>query len=202
MKNLITLFVLILLIKINFATDKVVPASEIIKPGTTLFYRVTANNSSYPFIVKIISMDINKGITFEYDMQSATPQKAKVELTAEALKNALTLNNYFNGKNLVLQNNIAVFLSTKMYDDLKNMHPKDGDPIRTTNLKLDAKDETALSFNYTDYKKIFTTTKGAFETNEMYNEDYNYTIRYAEDAKCPIITNMDLGWKVTLEKIE
>lgn len=202
MKNLITLFVLVFIFKLNFATDKVVPASEIIKPGTTLFYRVTANNSSYPFIVKIISMDITKGITFEYDMQSATPKKAKVELTVGALKNATSMYNFFNGKDITLDNSVSVFLSTKMYNEIYNKHPKDGEHMLTAAIKLDAKDVEPLLFYNNDYKKKYATRDGLFSTNEIQNEEKNYTIRFAEDVNCPLITYMDLGWTIALEKIE
>ncbi len=202
MRKYISLVALFFLFKLNYASDKIVPASEVIKSGTTLYYRVTANNTSYPFIVKIISMDKNKGITFEYDQQSATPKKARVELTAEALRDAQSMHNLFNGKDAVLNNSISLFLSTKMYNEIYNNQPKDGGQIRSAAIKLDAKDAAPMLFNNNEYKKIYAAKDGLFSTNEIQNEETNYIIRFAEDVKCPLITYMDLGWSIALEKIE
>jgi len=59
-----------------------------------------------------------------------------------------------------------------------------------------------MLFNNNEYKKIYAAKDGLFSTNEIQNEETNYIIRFAEDVKCPLITYMDLGWSIALEKIE
>ena len=202
MKQIIALFAFVFLFNMNYAADNLVAASDIIKPGTTLHYRVNTSSTEYPFIVKIVSLDMNKGITFEYDLQSSSPKNATIEQTVDALKNAQTMYNFFNGKDVVLDNSVSVFLSKKMFNDINNLTSTENAPRKTAMIKLDANDESPIEFNLTNYRKNITTEKGVFSTNEMLSEALDYTIRFAEDAKCPIITSMDLGWTVTLKKIE
>ncbi|MEZ5054222.1 MAG: hypothetical protein R2807_11605 [Chitinophagales bacterium] len=201
MKNLMLILALFFLTKSNFAEDKVSAAHDAIKAGTTLHYIVNAGNSTYPFIVKIVSLDASKGIVFDYDLQSASPKKARVTMTKDAVENAATMYNFFSGNDVTLTNKVSVFMSQKMIHEAVG-NGNENLPSKTAEIKLNESDENYLQFNNTNNIAQLNTDKGSFATQEIFNEDMGYSIRYIDDAKCPLIISMDLGWTVKLSKVE
>lgn len=75
---------------------------------------VNNGGNSYPFIVKIVSLDMGKGIIFDYDLRNNAPIKARVEMLPQA-NTAQTMYNYFSGKDVVLNDRVSVFVSGYIY---------------------------------------------------------------------------------------
>jgi hypothetical protein len=215
MKNLMPFFFLFFGITALFANEKTIKPTEYIKAGTELHYIVNNGNNTDPFIVKIVSLDMEKGITFDYDLRSSTPLKARVEMLPQALNTAQTMYNYFSGKNVVLNDRVSVFVSGYIYyainktylSGIETISAKNGAAIKpkTAWIQLDANDEYTIPFSDTDNKSTYKTDFGNIELKEIKGKDTNksaeYTIRYINDAGCPLITYMNLGWTVELTKI-
>lgn len=215
MKNTTSFLILFFCITTLFATEKTIKPTEYIKGGTELHYMVNNGSNSYPFIVKIVSLDMGKGIIFDYDLRSSAPIKARVEMLPQALNTAQTMYNYFSGKDVVLNDRVSVFVSGYIYyainktvlSGIEAIAANNGAAIKpkTAWIQLDANDEYTIPFSDTDNKPTYKTDSGDIELKEIKGKDTNksaeYTIRYINDAACPLITYMNLGWTVELTKI-
>lgn len=214
--KILSLFIfLISYTAVVFSADKTIKPTEYIKAGTELHYIVNNGSNAYPFIVKIVSLDMEKGISFDYDLRSSSPIKARVEMLPQALNTAQTMYNYFSGKDVVLNDRVSVFVSSYIYyainktylSGIETVAAKNGAAIKpkTAWIQLDANDEYTIPFTDTDITPTYKTDFGNIELKEIKGKDTNksaeYIIQYINDARCPLITYMNLGWTVTLTKI-
>lgn len=185
-----------------YGQENTTVATAIIKEGTVLHYRISIDDDAYPFVVKIVKLDFPNSIIFDYDMQSANRLQARIEMTSNALTTAQTLYNFFDGKDEVLNNSVSLFLSTKIITAIKNEKSSVNIPAHTALIKVDESDDAQIPFTKKGEKQIYKTNIANFSTQKISNDDVGYSIQYIDDKKCPLIVSMDIGWTVTLERIE
>ncbi|MCB0508150.1 MAG: hypothetical protein R2739_10835 [Chitinophagales bacterium] len=192
MKNILFLFSFFLLSTFCFAqTENFADLATELKKGSELHYTVNTGSTSYAFIVKLESINFPQGITFEYSLMSSSPKNAKVTMTDEALQAAETMYNFFSGEDIELEDRVSVFLSQAMFEN--------ENPVR---IKLDINDPEFTNFYRSNDVDVLKTNIGNISTRSLVNDDLNYKIEYADNAACPLIINMDLGWTVKLDSIK
>lgn len=216
MKSFTILFVFLFsFTKVFSAETELKKASDVIKSGTQLFYTVNFYGSSYEFIVKVKSINMNKEIDFDYELMSSYPKKANVIIQQEALENAQTMYNYFDGKDLKLNTSFTVFVSKHVFKAINRQTLNESEAAsakygaaikpKTAWIQLDWKDEYTVQFSDNDSNPFFEDKTGKYALKEIKGKDSHkdreHTIRFMNDADCPLITYMDLGWTIELNKI-
>lgn len=202
MKSLILLFGLAWFIIPIYGQENNSLSTNYIKSGTILHYRITIDDDSYPFIVKIVKLSMPSSIVFDYDMQSANRMQARIEMTSNALNNAQTFYVFFDGKDELLNNRVSMFLSKKNISEIENEKTSVNISAHTAMIKLDENENTLIPFTLIGKEEIYKTNIANLITQKISNNDLGYSIQYIKDNNCPIIVSMNLGWTITLERIE
>ena len=112
-------------------------------------------DDSYPFVVKIIKLDMKNGVVFDYDLQSANRLQARIELTPNALNNAQTLYNFFDGNDIVLNNSVSIFLSNPILAAIRNEKTSINTPAFTALIKTDRNEEKYIPFTKIGKEQLF-----------------------------------------------
>lgn len=199
MKTFILLFGIAWFIIPVYGQESISASTNYIKSGTILHYRITVDDDSYPFIVKIVKLGMPSSIVFDYDMQSANRMQARIEMTSNALNNAQTFYVFFDGKDELLNNRVSMFLSKKIISEIENEKTSVNISAHTAMIKVDENENTLIPFTQIGKEEIYKTTIANFITQKISNNDLGYSIQYIKDNNCPIIVSMNLGWTVTLE---
>jgi hypothetical protein len=205
MKHLFILFLSV----VTAATSRAqVNIEEYVKPGTRLVYTVSANGSSYDFVVTVKDL---KGSSFDWEMGSPADQKGTIIHTPKALKEGYKLYNYFVPEIRTLDDKtLSVWISQKVFDALT----KNTDGVKMC--LYDPLDEPILMKNFGEgefviringeahklYDKMVRPAKktktGTFVIDQS-NEDY---FTYYNSPKLPIILRMRDKFFLTLKEIK
>ena len=169
----------------------------LLRKGMTLVYGVSFEGSEYDFIVHLNSFD--EGIAFDYEMTNAAGTKGRVVMSMEALTNARSQNNYFEGGEMNLVDQTTIWVSKTVFNELisnkESMISPDGG---NSSVMLQG---ARVGHDYSFFNAISNTT---------FN-DLSYVYAESEDGKAkywihlrkysPLILKMDLGWTIWLKEL-
>ena len=159
--------------------------------GNTLTYHLVNGDKQYDFIVSELVMD--KNISFRWKMTEPANITGTVKMNKKALDKATNIVDEFSNMSaLVMNNETTVWLSRKIYKNLKNQKPID--------VKFDGKEET-LTFkgNETFKVKVNDSVK---EVNVLYVESNNgHQLWILDNEINPLIIKMQLDFTIELVNV-
>ncbi len=163
-----------------------------ISKGDVLVYHVNNNGDEYDFIVTIKTFD--SMINFGYTM----PQKQKaanIIIRANAVKNAVKYNNYFDGADKTFTNESTVWLSQKNYKEIAPNNTGEAQMDMGNGLQNFKKtDASTMKITYLGEEKIITYHKALAEGgNEIW---------VLNNKTNPLIVKMNLGWTIELKEVK
>ncbi|MCF8234055.1 MAG: hypothetical protein K9G67_01415 [Bacteroidales bacterium] len=166
-------------------------------PGQILVYEVDFNGNVYDFIVHI--KEVEDGISFDYEMTNEAGTKGSVNMSKEAVDNAIAQNNYFGGGEMNLDDQTTVWVSKKVFSDLVNEGVATISPDGGMS-RVEIGDVWA-GHNYEMYNAISDMTFDdiSYVYAESPDGDVRYWIHLNESNS--LILKMDLGWSITLKEL-
>jgi hypothetical protein len=173
--------------------SQTINADIAIKPGDKLVYEVNFRGDIYNFEVLVKSLGEN-GISFSYDMPSKG-NKAAIVITANAVKNAVVYNNYFNGQDQTFTDKSTVWLSQKNFTE--SLAGKTSMDMGSGNESFIKKEE--VSFSYKKSGKDIAA-KGLRLDNGKNSIDQRQ-LWILNSKTNPLILKMNLGWTIELKEI-
>ena len=146
-----------------------------LKPGTKMVYGVDFQGKKYDFIVNVKSLPPE--IKFDWEMTEPVNKSGSILIKASALDTARGQFNYFRGGSKTLENATTVWVSKKVYKELKEKG--------TTKIILDS-DSYTLSLKSKEKMKVSIdgTEK---EIDVIYGEIENAAVEYALDESGNLI---------------
>ena len=163
-----------------------------VKPGTELIYEVNANNNVYNFVININKL--TPEVSFDWKMTDPVNKNGEIIITASARDTSTYLKNYFFGGSVdTLTNMSAVWVSNKIYNELKSKgetyieNMGDANPVKVLN-----KDpyETTLNGKTVSLPAIYAEA----------GNGRSYTI--LDNPMNPIILDMAIQFSITLKEIK
>ena len=117
MKKIIYLIILLFLIT-SCASKKNLsqPSYEFIE-GSDLFYEVKMGDEEYDFNINMNQFS-EELISFDWEMDMS--RSGSIAIRSNELSNAMSLKNYFSGGYKLLENQTSVWVSKKLFNDLKS----------------------------------------------------------------------------------
>ncbi|MBK8951095.1 MAG: hypothetical protein IPM85_00815 [Chitinophagaceae bacterium] len=195
---------LITLLSINFFVTGQQTDLTLTK-GTKLTYEVEQGTKAYQFIMKIT--ELGKTVSFDWEMTAPINKSGSVKMTAEAMKSATALFNYFNDGQTVLAEETSAFISRDAYKSIEDN--------KSVTLSANGKNGAAELFEvlnsstseksgsfYIDYIKPVNGKDLTFETHILENADGKKAIRVWKNAEFPLIIFMETDFKIYLTSIE
>jgi hypothetical protein len=165
-----------------------------ITASSQLSYNVDFKGQKYQFIVEVQKK--SPVLVFKYDLTMNGGMQGTITMTEEALKGAINQQNYFNGTDRELKTETTVWVSSKVYNDIK----KGG--------KTQIGNSAGLGYKVDEYKLIgtedFATTVNGEEVALKalhIKADNGFEYWIWDNAKDPLILKMDLGWGITIKEI-
>lgn len=173
--------------------------------GTKLTYDVEQGTKEYQFIMTIT--ELGKTVSFDWEMTAPVNKSGSVKMTAEAMKSATVLFNYFSGGKTVLSEETSAFISREAYKSI--------DENKSVTLSADGKKGTAELFEvlnsttsekngsiYIDFIKPVNGKDFTFESHILENADGKKAIRVWKNAEFPLILFMETNFKIYLTSVE
>ncbi|NVO02598.1 MAG: hypothetical protein HXX09_07815 [Bacteroidetes bacterium] len=188
MKSILMLCVGLLFISNCFAQSEKI---EWIKKDAKLTYDVNTKKANYLFMVSITNT--KPDLAFNFEMTDANKIKGNVNMSEEALKNAVKFNNYFRPGELLLTDMTTVWVSKKVYSYLKKgqeIMVDFGDGEEGLKFKGNEK----MSFKINDSKKEYNVLLSETESGKK--------MWVLDNAENPLILKMDLGWSIEIKSVE
>ena len=188
----------------SFAQAKKVTPFRI-REGSKLTYHVEAGGNEYDFIVTVKKLGAE--VVFGYEMTSPADKTGSITIGAEAMKSATAWYNYFSGGAKKLSDETSVFVSKGLYKDILS---KPTVSIRTGGADSEPEAFTKLSgmesaSNGSTYLKMIKEIKGkpySLDGPILENADGSHAIRIQQTDYFPVITYMQLNFKIYLTGIE
>lgn len=198
------ILLLITLLSINFfATGQ--QANFTLTKGTKLTYEVEQGTKAYQFIMKIT--ELGKTVSFDWEMTAPVNKSGSIKMTAEAMKSATALFNYFNGGQTILTEETSAFISRDAYKSIEetssvtlSANGKNGTSELFEALKSNSSERNGSI--YIDYIKPVNGKDFTFESHILENADGKKTIRVWKNAEFPLILFMETNFKIYLTNIE
>jgi tetratricopeptide (TPR) repeat protein len=165
----------------------------------TYAYEVVYNGAQYQFIVKPIKVNMNEGITFNWAMTLKNDMLGKIQITKAALDTAHAQMNEFAKGDKILDNLTTVWVSNAVYRDLKTkgstiMAASNEGPKVFRVVENETYDSPEVKLSNGRIKILHTIhIRSADEKEDIYIND---------DPANPMITNMSIGWSITLHDID
>lgn len=161
-------------------------------PGTRIAYEVDYRGETYDFIVYIEKRD-REGIRIRYSMTDDARTHGMIMLTSDALKESRAQNNYFNGSDLYLNASTTVWVSEKVYSELKDQKYSRIDPGEGEE-KFNLTGEAKMDLPFGDKLKKVKVLIAESESGKSY--------WILDDKKNPLILKMNLGWKIDIKRVD
>lgn len=198
------ILLLITLLSINFfATGQ--KANFTLTKGTKLTYEVEQGTKAYQFIMKIT--ELGKTVSFDWEMTAPVNKSGSVKMTAEAMKSATALFNYFNGGQTILTEETSAFISRDAYTSIEetssvtlSANGKNGTGELFEALKSNSSEKSGSI--YIDYIKPVNGKDFTFESHILENADGKKAIRVWKNAEFPLIIYMETNFKIYLTSVE
>lgn len=187
------------ILTISFGTAQNVADLETLekalKPGAVLTYDVNQGGKKYQLIATIKKLDTE--ILFDWKCTEPINQTGKVAISANAVSKADAVFSMFTGGESKLENETALFLSKKTFNDVQtNTESK---------MKVTGKNDTLTLMSNT-IAEFGVTVDGNFLSIPGWElqggSEIKYTIQAVESQKFPLITKLDLGWTMQLLEIK
>ncbi|MBK6936627.1 MAG: hypothetical protein IPH18_06875 [Chitinophagaceae bacterium] len=151
--------------------------------------------------------ELGKTVSFDWEMTAPINKSGSVKMTAEAMKSATALFNYFNDGQTVLAEETSAFISRDAYKSIEDN--------KSVTLSANGKNGAAELFEvlnsstseksgsfYIDYIKPVNGKDLTFETHILENADGKKAIRVWKNAEFPLIIFMETDFKIYLTSIE
>lgn len=168
---------------------------DVIRLGSKLIYDVNFEGASYE--VTVIVKNNNENYTFEWFMSKPANGKGTIQLSKAAIENASGILSHFTNGDISLDDQCCIFLSKKMFEELKN----DGSMEIVTDKKKNVKTIFGNPYQHTQsygYKNNYTNE---FQCRTV-SDGGDYQITYVDDADFPLIVELNLDWSLKLKNIE
>lgn len=173
--------------------------------GTKLIYNVEQGDNEYQFIMKITELD--KGVSFDWEMTAPVNRSGSVTMTPEAMKNAVALFNYFSGGKTTLTDETSAFISRGAYKAIEekkavslSVNGKNGTPELFEALKGTTSEKNGSI--YIDYIKPVNGKDYSFDSYILENSDGEQVVRVWKNAEFPLIIFMVTNFKIYLTQVE
>ncbi|MBY0480097.1 MAG: hypothetical protein K2Q21_01980 [Chitinophagaceae bacterium] len=173
--------------------------------GTKLIYNVEQGTKNYQFIMTIT--ELSKSVSFNWEMTSPVNRSGSISMTADAMKSAYALFNYFSGGPTILTEETSVFISSEGYHSLieNKSASLSVNGIKGSKELFKVLDEVTSSVNGSIYLPYSAELKGKsikFDDLILENADGNKVIRVWKNATFPLILFMKTNFKIYLANIE
>lgn len=190
MRKIVLLFLMLLFV-IGLGAFAQKNSNTWLMSGDTLVYNINNYGNQYDFI--ITNLQIENNIAFDWLMTNQDQLKGSIVMSRYALDTATFLKNYFNDGESVLTDKTTVWASTKVYNAIKKKKPVSVN-AGNGNAILEFKEKKEFTFSLNDQPKTVKVLYAETKSAEKF--------WILDDPKNPLILKMDLGWTVTLTKVE
>jgi hypothetical protein len=172
--------------------------------GTKLIYNVEQGAKSYQFIMTIT--ELSKSVSFNWEMTSPVNRSGSITMTADAMKSANALFNYFSGGPTTLTEETSVFISNEGYHSLIENKSANlsVNGIKGSKELFKVLDGVASPVNGSNYLPYSAELKGKsikFDDLILENSDGNKVIRVWKNPTFPLILFMKTNFKIYLTSI-
>lgn len=164
--------------------------------NSQLAYNVDFKGEKYQFMVEVLKK--TPELVFKYNLTMGGGMNATVTIGADAMKNAVNQNNYFNGRDISLTNQTTVWVSQKVFNDIittgkTTMGDAQGLGVKTTEYSLVGKEKFSTTLNGD------AITLEALHLKATNDSGFEYWIW--NNAADPLILKMQLGWGIAIKEI-
>lgn len=202
MKNFFLLCAVLAFSTIIFAQET---TSFSLTKGTKLTYNVEQGTKEYQFIMKIT--ELGESVSFDWEMTAPVNKSGSITMTADAMKNASALFNYFSGGKKTLTEETSAFLSREVYEILElsgqvalSVNGKNGTGEMFDVLKgMDSEKNGSM---YLKFTKPVNGKDVTFDTYILENANGSNVIRVWKNEEFPLIIFMETDFKIYLTNIE
>lgn len=190
-------FICLLAIFATISTNCMAEAPKFtLKKGMTLIYQVDNISQKYDFTINI--EEITPAIVFSFKMTNARKTAGKITITKEALKNAIAQYNYFQSNEVVLNKQTTVWVSKKVWNNLKKKKKSD---ISTNSGEMNLK--TLELVKSQDYPLLLNGEELSLTSLYCVTSDTNaYKYWILDDINNPIILKMELNFSIELKEVK
>jgi hypothetical protein len=177
-----------------------------IKEGSKLIYHVEAGSrGEYDFIVTV--KKLGPSVTFDWKMTEPANKSGTVTMSEGAMKDATALFNYFSGGTSNLTEATSVFVSKGLYKEVmandEVMIKADGADAEPEKFyKVDGMTSSRNGSIYLSMTKELNGKSYNLDGPILENEDGSRGIRFQATEYFPVITYMELGFKIYLTGLE
>ena len=159
-----------------------------LKSGSTLTYHLVNGDNQYDFIVD--NLKIDKEVSFKWTMGEPVNNTGSVTMSSKALGESTKIVNYFSdGATQNMEEETTVWLSRKIYEQIKNKKPID--------ISIDG---TTEILNFKNNEKLKIKADGADEeVNVLYAEtESGNKLWILDEPQNPLIIKMQVGFTIEL----
>jgi hypothetical protein len=192
MKQLLAAIVAVTLISFTSTTGDEL---KDIPVNAQLAYNVDFRGQKYQFLVEVKKKAPE--LIFSYNLTMGGGMTGTIMMNENALTNAVNQQNYFNGTDRNLDTETTVWVSKKVYDEIKNS----GKTSMGNSQGMGA--FKAEEYTLEGTEDFPTTLNGEAVTLKALHvkaaNGYQYWIW--DNAKDPLILKMDLGWGISLKEV-
>ena len=177
-----------------------------IKEGSKLLYHVEAGDrGEYDFIVTV--KKLGPSVTFDWQMTEPVNKSGTVTMSESAMKDATALFNYFSGGASALTNETSVFVSkglrkAVMENDEVLIKADGADAEPEKFYKVNGMNSERSGSLYLSMTKTLNGKNYNLDGPILENEDGSRGIRFQDTEYFPVITYMQLGFKIYLTGLE
>lgn len=187
----ILLFTTIMALCMAFTSELNAPQGKAkIGVGTKLTYAANFMGKKCDFIVTLTGKEAG-GITFDYNMTDADKTTGSVSISPDAVSTAIKQNNYFVGGKMQLREATAIWLSNKVYNNLKNgaANIDIGSGSEVLTLKEKVKMSVKMGGKNKEVKVLYAETQTG------------HKFWILDDKNNPVVLKFDTGWTLDIKEI-
>jgi hypothetical protein len=170
----------------------------VIKEGTRLTYTVKAGSLTYDFVATITSTE--DGLAFDWMMSDPININGKIAIKPEALQNARTYHNFFQGgTDLTFTDKSSVFLSNLIVEDLFVK----GNPTTQMNIGAGFKDYSPNAEKPS--KMLHLDINGSHAhmyTKNIKSAQDNSEVNFIQAGDYYLIADMHSSFSITLKYVD
>lgn len=176
--------------------------SQSIQVGEKLVYQVNFGEDNYHFAAKI--QQLSPEIVFDYKLTSDRGLWGTATISKQAQASATNMYNHFSPDEhqLKLNNEVSVFPSKVMVDALTNkkaINMNTGDGEKSFHL---GKSKTMELSHFILKEGKVTEEKLKITAVELVSNDEKEHVWISIDLGTPLVVEMDLGWKISIQSWE
>ncbi|MCO5232753.1 MAG: hypothetical protein LC105_06975 [Chitinophagales bacterium] len=170
--------------------------NEVPDDGFVYEYFVNFQGSKYNFYVSNILLDMDDFTTFHYRMDNYDQTEGDINISKDATASATDLYNYFSGGEVTLDNQTSVWLSRKIFEEIKDK----GKVVISTDKSSPKTFKVIKAKNDADkyYKVLVDGEYEYIPCIQIATEDGSQEIWITDNPNNPLILKMFIGFSIEL----